>query len=245
MFLCYNSIFFNLIILWKFYSIDSAVAPKIKPFYFSKSVHEGQREQVICSAITGDLPLTFIWKKDGVTVENFHDITLVSNDLFSVLVIASIKAENVGNYTCILKNAFGSDTYTASLVMKGSTIPKIIPFHFMSTVQEGERQQVMCSVVAGDPPFTFTWKKDGAEISKSIKIKMDELYSVLIIPFVRSEDIGNYSCIVQNEAGIDQYTAALYMKVYIAVASGVPVSYTRKSLLLEDFKTITYFDLYS
>nr|7Y54_A Chain A, Down Syndrome Cell Adhesion Molecules [Chelicerata] len=92
--------------------------PEIKPFYFSSSVQEGQREQVICSAITGDLPLLFSWKKDGLIVENFKDITLVTNDLFSVLVISSIKPEHIGNYTCNLENPFGSDVHTAALTMK-------------------------------------------------------------------------------------------------------------------------------
>ncbi|XP_023220979.1 neuronal growth regulator 1-like [Centruroides sculpturatus] len=97
-------------------------------------------------------------------------------------------------------------------IVKGNSIPKIMPFQFLSTVQEGHRQQIICSIVAGDPPFVFTWRKDGKELSKYIEIKTDDLYSLLIIPSVRTEDIGNYTCLANNAIGTDSYTAALKMK---------------------------------
>ncbi|XP_023220989.1 Down syndrome cell adhesion molecule-like protein Dscam2 [Centruroides sculpturatus] len=91
--------------------------------------------------------------------------------------------------------------------------PEIKPFYFSTSIQEGKRQQITCSIEAGDPPLHFIWKKDGSDVSRETLIKYDDLYSILIIPSVQSKDIGNYTCIVKNAAGSDSYTASLIMKV--------------------------------
>lgn len=98
---------------------NGIIIPKIKPFYFSSSVEEGQKEQVICSVVIGDAPLSFRWKKDDDDMSKFPDIKVdIANNLYSVLSILSVRPENIGNYTCIVTNPVGSDSYTAALVMK-------------------------------------------------------------------------------------------------------------------------------
>ncbi|XP_023220980.1 titin-like [Centruroides sculpturatus] len=197
-------------------SVTCIHAPQIKPFYFSTTLQENQREQITCSAIAGDPPLSFSWTKDGINIDKFSDIIIESpKNFYSVLVILSIQTNHIGNYTCIVKNSMGSDSFTAALVLKGLIIPKIKPFYFSSSVEEGHKEQVICSVVAGDAPLTFIWKKDGSDISKFPDIKVDianNLYSVLAILSVRPENIGNYTCIVKNPVGSDSYTAGLVMK---------------------------------
>nr|7Y4X_A Chain A, Down syndrome cell adhesion molecule [Chelicerata]7Y4X_B Chain B, Down syndrome cell adhesion molecule [Chelicerata] len=96
-----------------------STVPQIKPFYFSTTLQEKQREQITCLAIAGDPPLSFSWTKDGINIDKFSDIIVETpKNFYSVLVILSIQPNHIGNYTCIVKNSVGSDSFTASLILK-------------------------------------------------------------------------------------------------------------------------------
>ncbi|XP_067142263.1 cell adhesion molecule Dscam2-like [Centruroides vittatus] len=202
-------------VLMKLHIGKGVTAPQIKPFYFSTTIQEGQREQIMCSVVAGESPLQFNWKKDGVDIDKFINIKVeVSPNFYSALIIPSVKSENIGNYTCTVKNAIGSDSHTASLVMKAINVPRIKPFHFTKDIQEGEREQIYCAVKSGDAPFTFQWLKDGIDIRRiaEIKVETKDFNSLLMIPTVKTDSIGNYTCTVTNSFGTDSYTAQLLMK---------------------------------
>lgn len=77
------------------------------------------------------------------------------------------------------------------------------------------RAAVMCAVINGDPPFTFSWHKDGVTIREqsSISLKsIDEFTSTLIITKLGPESNGNYSCKVSNTHGTDEKFDILSMK---------------------------------
>lgn len=94
-------------------------------------------------------------------------------------------------------------------------MPKIKAFHFSSDLESGMRAVVMCAVIGGDPPFSFSWFKDGISIagSNSISIKsLDEYTSTLTITKLGPESNGNYTCKVSNKAGTDEKFDVLSMK---------------------------------
>ncbi|KAG1671033.1 Down syndrome cell adhesion molecule-like protein Dscam2 [Nymphon striatum] len=64
-------------------------------------------------------------------------------------------------------------------------------------------QQTMYLRVIGDDPLTMTWKKNGKslKIGKGTDVTSTKLYSLLQMRKVSVNDRGNYSCIVENEAG--------------------------------------------
>lgn len=72
----------------------------------------------------------------------------------------------------------------------------------------------MCEVSAQTDMVTFRWLKNNKEISlsKSVRIKHDQEFSVLIIDPVSLEDEGNYTCIASNAEGSAKYTAYLSVK---------------------------------
>lgn len=65
----------------------------------------------------------------------------------------------------------------------------------------------MCVVIDGEPPFKFTWLKDGKEVTNLEGIStvvVDDFTSTLTIAKLGALSNGNYSCKVSNDAGIDE-----------------------------------------
>lgn len=93
--------------------------------------------------------------------------------------------------------------------------PKINPFHFPGELALGMRASVQCAVMFGDPPFEFTWFKDGVKVEDSRRIsirKFDEFTLNLVIAHVDAESNGNFTCRVSNSEGYDEKAALLTIK---------------------------------
>ncbi|GFQ76432.1 titin [Trichonephila clavata] len=96
-----------------------------------------------------------------------------------------------------------------------SGVPKINPFHFSGELDVGMRASVQCAVIYGDPPFRFTWSKDGHNLvdARGVSIgKFDDFTSNLVISKVDADSNGNYTCRVSNSKGSDEKSAELYVK---------------------------------
>lgn len=95
------------------------------------------------------------------------------------------------------------------------TLPKVNTFHFSRELTVGMRTAVFCTVIKGDPPFTFVWLKDGEKLqdSKHLNIKsIDDFTSSLTVTNLGPEHNGNYTCRVSNAAGYDERSDVLSMK---------------------------------
>lgn len=95
------------------------------------------------------------------------------------------------------------------------TAPKVKPFHFSGEHRTGMRTAVFCTVVEGDPPFTFLWLKDNERVqeSKHMNVKLiDDFTSSLTITNLGPEHNGNYTCRVTNSAGYNEQMSVLSMK---------------------------------
>lgn len=115
------------------------VPPKITPFEFARDVNVGDRVSVQCVVGTGDLPLTFRWLRDDVTItpsniDKNTKKTLASNDLespitirqndefTSALSISAISRNQGGTYKCIVENDAAKETYSALLRVNGKKL---------------------------------------------------------------------------------------------------------------------------
>lgn len=77
------------------------------------------------------------------------------------------------------------------------------------------RTVVLCAVIDGDAPFTFTWLKNGNKIreGKDLNVRsVDDFTSTLILTNLGPEHNGNYSCRVSNAAGSDEQSDTLNMR---------------------------------
>lgn len=97
------------------------VAPVISPFHPPPNLREGMRVMLTCSVVEGDSPVLIQFLKDGEPIHesasNPRRIKLdVTNEFSATLYIASVVAEDSGNYTCIASNMAAVATY--SIVMK-------------------------------------------------------------------------------------------------------------------------------
>ncbi|GBM32190.1 hypothetical protein AVEN_136736-1 [Araneus ventricosus] len=106
---------------------------------------------------------------------------------------------------------------TALLIanLASADVPKIGPFHFAGDLDIGMRASVQCAVMTGDPPFDFTWLKDGQKLvdGRGISIRyVDDFTSSLAISKVDADSNGNYSCRVSNSKGNDEKFALLSVK---------------------------------
>lgn len=100
-----------------------------------------------------------------------------------------------------------------------SDIPEVQKFSFQEDIEVGQRISVVCSVKLDTGIVSFRWLKNGKELelSKNIRIKNDQEFSVLIIDPSDLNDEGNYTCVATNSYGSGKYTAYLSVKgeIYI------------------------------
>lgn len=117
----YNGEFNHSLILIKFYLNFFIISdsPKIKPFSFSSDIDTNTPFVVVsCILSKGSKPISFQWLKDGNLLINNNRLTIRHEDMFSVLEFRKVNSEDIGNYTCVAKNSFGSEKYTSLLYIK-------------------------------------------------------------------------------------------------------------------------------
>uniref|UniRef100_T1JES3 Down syndrome cell adhesion molecule-like protein Dscam2 n=1 Tax=Strigamia maritima TaxID=126957 RepID=T1JES3_STRMM len=189
------------------------VPPKIIPFNFvDDQFYKGMRAHITCAVSQGDPPLNFRWLKDDRPIHaSSEDVTTRQYDKYtSSLSIDSVTSVHTGNYTCVVSNRAVTVSHTAQLLVH--VAPRIIPFSFQDKfVAEGRQARVMCGLIEGDAPVTFTWLKNGLPIKqRDIEIsRVDDNYSILSIHSVTRSHTGNYTCVATNRATSSQYTATL------------------------------------
>ncbi|KAH6921921.1 hypothetical protein HPB50_006466 [Hyalomma asiaticum] len=191
--------------------VDDVAKPDIQPFAFSKNTALGHKTSVACFATGGTEPFHFQWTHDGRPVADTatrHVKEATANMV--TLVFDKLVTDDFGNYTCTVRNAHGTSSYTAELVVEGTLA--VMPFSFSKNVALGQRQMVTCVVSSGVGPFRFAWTHGDQPVNtdsrRQVKV-LAENVAALSIEAVRAEDLGNYTCTASNAAGRGIYTASL------------------------------------
>ena len=91
--------------------------------------------------------------------------------------------------------------------------PQIAPLSFARDVMdEGSFGQLLCTVMTGDPPFSFSWSLQGAKVSSEAGLTTSQIgqrASLLMIERVGHRHSGTYRCKVTNKAGSVSATTEL------------------------------------
>lgn len=75
---------------------------------------------VTCTISGGDLPIDVIWTHDRAPIEpSMGILTTKQGKRIYTLMIESVKANNMGNYSCIAQNSAGIVEHTSELVVNG------------------------------------------------------------------------------------------------------------------------------
>jgi len=91
------------------------------PFSFGEeTTNAGDLASVTCSVVKGDTPITLKWFFNGTEIKSSDDLKIskISRKV-SALTIESVRAEHVGEYTCVAKNAAGATNYSSYLLING------------------------------------------------------------------------------------------------------------------------------
>ncbi|KAH6921912.1 hypothetical protein HPB50_006457 [Hyalomma asiaticum] len=189
-----------LIALLRFYNAlaINAAAPTVGKFGFPPDVSLGDEVMENCVVKKGSLgPYRITLLKDGEEIRSGDRVTVSSLSKSSAtLRIASLRPEDVGNYTCTASNPHGSDSVTAPLLVHGP--PKLHSTGFSSELSIGEDAAATCAVKKGTMgPYVIRWTKDGSEIVSTdrITVSIKATSALLSIDSVQVGDVGNYTCV--------------------------------------------------
>ena len=92
-------------------------------------------------------------------------------------------------------------------VSEASVPPKIALFGVPET-SVGSEATLFCSLGSGTKPVIFTWTKDGRNLPSKL-VTNTQTSSTLVIPVVKIEDRGRYTCRVKSSFGEDSKSADL------------------------------------
>lgn len=103
-------------------------------------------------------------------------------------------------------------TYGVMLAMlivssEGSVPPRIATLVVPKT-SAGEEAVLFCSLDSGTRPINFIWTKDGQEVT-SYLVNSLQTSSNLVIPVVKPDDRGQYTCKAKSAVGEDEKSAYL------------------------------------
>ncbi|GBL76508.1 Hemicentin-1 [Araneus ventricosus] len=179
-------------------------APLIQPFNFPEFSTVDQTVVVTCAVVQGTKPLNFNWLKDGKEIESVPNTSVHTQAGFSVLTVGPASRENVGNYTCFVRNSFGKDSYTASFVLNEPPVWVQEPQD--ARVTENDFLELVCKA-SGHPVPKISWSKVTGELTTSLtetnSIPNVQVFNngSLIFYNVKDEVKGSYQCTVSNDVG--------------------------------------------
>lgn len=99
--------------------VSASEAPQIAPMKDPEDLEEGQRLAIMCAVRKGSLPLSFSWRRNNIPVAMSDDVKILHNDDYQeALQIEKLNANHVGNFSCSVKNLYGTDKATVQIKLK-------------------------------------------------------------------------------------------------------------------------------
>jgi Immunoglobulin I-set domain len=91
------------------------------PFSFGEeTINAGDVISVQCTVAKGDSPITISWYFNNTEIESSDEIFISKiGRKISSLSIESARADHMGEYTCVAKNAAGATNFSTTLHING------------------------------------------------------------------------------------------------------------------------------
>lgn len=178
-----------------------SVAPSIQIFA-SPEVKAGDKATATCVLKTGSQPLVFLWLKDGKEVSSLPNVKVKSAEDFSFLVINPADVHSSGQYTCVVKNAAGTDSRTVQIEVEAP--PQWQRVARDTEVGLGATKSFEC-IALGSPKPRVTWSKRTESPNgwsplhglSRVSLEGDRM----TLMDIEASDSGSYSCEASNGIG--------------------------------------------
>ncbi|XP_063154493.1 hemicentin-1 [Candoia aspera] len=205
----------------KFYVLSVQIPPDIVGSEMPSEVSGILGENIQLSCKASGIPTPVIqWLKDGkpISSDESQQISLTPNG--SLLNIFGALASDGGKYTCAATNPAGEEDrifsvniYVPPTISKNKDEPEAL------TVLLDTSINIECQAV-GTPPAQINWLKNGLPLSTSSHIRLLSAGQVLRIVKAQIADVGMYTCVASNRAGIDNKHYSLQVYVPPSIDNG-------------------------
>ncbi len=166
---------------------------------------------------SGTAPLAYQWKKNGTDIAGANSGSLA---------LSSLATTDSGTYTVVVSNAVGSAT--SSQAQLSVEIPPSIVTEPTGTNILVNSGTTFAVTVAGTPPFTYQWKKNGIDIAGANS-------GSLALSSLATGDSGTYTVAVSNAVGTVSSQDAL-----LSVLSPVTITAQPQSQVVQVGGTVTF-----
>ncbi|XP_034237502.1 Down syndrome cell adhesion molecule-like protein Dscam2 [Thrips palmi] len=178
--------------------------PEMAPFQFPSTLVEGNRAQVSCSLISGDLPISISWRKDGGPLPRDQAVNSQQMEFFSHLTFSDLRARHTGRYTCIASNAAATANYSADLVVRVAPTWVVEPSDEAAVFLQPAA--LHCQVRGYPPPVTMWLRESGDPPGEPLLVEstVDTQLAPngsLVFPQVQPHLQGHYTCRASNDIG--------------------------------------------
>ncbi|XP_059477742.1 cell adhesion molecule Dscam2 isoform X44 [Neocloeon triangulifer] len=186
--------------------VQVMVLPQLVPFSAGEDpINAGEVISLTCTVLKGDSPISISWFFNGTEIESRDEITISKvGKKISMLSIESARADHVGEYTCVAKNAAGATNFTTQLLI--NVPPRWILEPTDKAFAQGSNAKVECKA-DGFPKPQVTWKKAAGVVPGDYKdfkandpnVKVEE--GTLSITNIQKANEGYYLCEATNGIG--------------------------------------------
>ncbi|RWS07258.1 muscle M-line assembly protein unc-89-like protein, partial [Dinothrombium tinctorium] len=150
------------------------------------------------------------WAKDGETIKpDDEHVKAIEEDGYLKLVIKEVEAADLGDYSCIAANKYGTQTSEGKLTAKTDSIENSAP-EFKQRLKDyeandGDQNLEMTVKVAGTPKPKVKWLHEGKtiQLNNDYKVIEDEAECsfTLVILEVNTDLAGKYTAEASNTEG--------------------------------------------
>ena len=171
-------------------------APAITTLPSDTSVGVGQDATFRC-IVAGTPTPTITW--------TFNTHTVLSAPIPSTLIVPNVHSSDLGVYTCMASNVYGS--INASAVLSLVSIPQFLVTPTSTVASIGESVQFFCT--ATPDTVTIEWYVDGTKIPNTGVKYFVLTDGSLVVSNLAFSDSNSYTCRVSNPAGLLEASAIL------------------------------------